>query len=583
MDDLFQGLLSMGRGQMKTQHVPEEGSDPTLPPFGVVFEEDTSGAGTGGAIPVPPFDSTPVMLAGRTGTSAHALMGAAQIFPNPSHSGNALSMLHQTGEGEVSVPVSSTVAPVMQPNLPTEPGPVPALQITEPSQNAPMRPEQAQTLTQMPTRSTAPDTPPTGLPMGNVTSVGAEPSVVSRGVANPFLNAAHAGNGPSEQSHAAGATADRLVTAHPAAPTIPTSGPQDGATKGDPATPKASPTVTQGTPTERANALNSFNTGATQPGQNMALDPQATSVKSFPRPTDGSAPTLLKTDASPATVSDAERPLIEPTKALAPNTSAPAPTAPLTVPLPTQKAAQMSIQSPLTSAEDEAPPLVDGTAEGPDRADRLTIAPPPQRTDRPASTPAIGPAVAFAAQTAAGSSTTTTAPSAPADFETGIELFGTLQSATHAPAATLSPSVAAPFHAPPNAPTLVAQQIAAALQDRATDPGQPLELALDPPELGRVRMHMAELAGVLTLTIHAERPETAELMRRHLDLLAQEFSDAGVDAPSVRISQDGAGAQSGEHGQSERADTPRDGPTDAPTPVPHARTANGSGALDLRL
>ncbi|MEX3017509.1 flagellar hook-length control protein FliK [Gymnodinialimonas hymeniacidonis] len=133
------------------------------------------------------------------------------------------------------------------------------------------------------------------------------------------------------------------------------------------------------------------------------------------------------------------------------------------------------------------------------------------------------------------------------------------------------------------APTLVAQQIAAALQDHSQERGQPIELALDPPELGRVRMQLVELAGIMTLTIHAERPETAELMRRHMDLLTQEFAGAGIEAPSVHISQDGSGAQSDEP---DHADQGENSPTetDAPSPeTPETRTRNAAGTLDLRL
>jgi len=100
--------------------------------------------------------------------------------------------------------------------------------------------------------------------------------------------------------------------------------------------------------------------------------------------------------------------------------------------------------------------------------------------------------------------------------------------------------------APPDtraAPALaapVARQIAQALTDAGRDAGVPLDLALDPPELGRVRLSFTEANGTLTLAIAVERPETAELMRRHITLLSEEFARAGLDAPSVNISQDGA-------------------------------------------
>jgi flagellar hook-length control protein FliK len=48
-------------------------------------------------------------------------------------------------------------------------------------------------------------------------------------------------------------------------------------------------------------------------------------------------------------------------------------------------------------------------------------------------------------------------------------------------------------------------------------------------------MSLVEIAGTLTLSITAERPETAELMRRHMDILNQEFSRSGLDAPDVHV------------------------------------------------
>jgi len=144
------------------------------------------------------------------------------------------------------------------------------------------------------------------------------------------------------------------------------------------------------------------------------------------------------------------------------------------------------------------------------------------------------------------------------------------------------PGAALIAHAPSSMANAAAQQIAAALSDPARDRGAPLELALDPPELGRVRLQITELAGVMTLTIHAERPETADLMRRHLDLLAQEFAESGLDAPSVRISQEGAGNGGG-------SSDDREGTPQTNRAVPEAETAQSipnharNGGLDLRL
>ncbi len=157
--------------------------------------------------------------------------------------------------------------------------------------------------------------------------------------------------------------------------------------------------------------------------------------------------------------------------------------------------------------------------------------------------------------------------------------------ATSPSAQTTAPTFglgAAPASTPATA-QLVAHQIAAALSDGRSEAGGPVELTLDPPELGRLRMQVTDIAGVMTLTIHADRPETADLMRRHLDLLAQEFSEAGLDAPSVRISHDNSSDQ-----DNRRQDTSGQGDqnaaiaTDELTALATAQRT-GTGALDLRL
>ena len=133
-----------------------------------------------------------------------------------------------------------------------------------------------------------------------------------------------------------------------------------------------------------------------------------------------------------------------------------------------------------------------------------------------------------------------------------------------------------------------AGQIVASLPRPMSDLGNgTLEVSLDPPELGRVRLSLIEVAGTMTLSITAERPETAELMRRHLDLLAQEFARAGLDAPNVRIggengsagAQDkGGGASGGAAGSRADLAEPEKG---QPTTVATAPDQNR--ALDLRL
>jgi flagellar hook-length control protein FliK len=178
-----------------------------------------------------------------------------------------------------------------------------------------------------------------------------------------------------------------------------------------------------------------------------------------------------------------------------------------------------------------------------------------------------------------------------------------LEQAFPGDAATLAPSSASGSAAPsastsgtPGAALSqqIAQHIAANLPKPVTDLGTgTLEITLDPPELGRVRMSLVEIAGTITLSIVADRPETAELMRRHLDILAQEFGRSGLDAPSVRLGTGGenpGGAAMGRHGTARDPDAASvhgapDAPPADPSATAHARALppGTARALDLRL
>jgi flagellar hook-length control protein FliK len=72
---------------------------------------------------------------------------------------------------------------------------------------------------------------------------------------------------------------------------------------------------------------------------------------------------------------------------------------------------------------------------------------------------------------------------------------------------------------------------------------RPTEIALSPQELGRVRMSVVTEDGSITVNIIAERPETLDLMRRHIDQLGQTFKSMGYESINFAF---GQGADSGE-------------------------------------
>ena len=111
-------------------------------------------------------------------------------------------------------------------------------------------------------------------------------------------------------------------------------------------------------------------------------------------------------------------------------------------------------------------------------------------------------------------------------------------------------------------------------------PGQPVEVALNPEELGRVRIALTNLDTGLSVAIMAERPETLELMRRHIEQLESEFRQLGYENIGFEFS--GGDAQTS--GQSEsNSQLTSDQTTDIVEPTnPSTMPAQTTG-VDIRL
>lgn len=103
---------------------------------------------------------------------------------------------------------------------------------------------------------------------------------------------------------------------------------------------------------------------------------------------------------------------------------------------------------------------------------------------------------------------------------------------THAPTRTRAETSALPAGVVPEA---VAGQVALAVAKSGG--GRKVELRLDPPELGRVEIHLSPAEkGGLHATVIAERADTHELLRRHGEMLARELSSAGYSDVSLSFS-----------------------------------------------
>ena len=126
------------------------------------------------------------------------------------------------------------------------------------------------------------------------------------------------------------------------------------------------------------------------------------------------------------------------------------------------------------------------------------------------------------------------------------------------------------------------RQIAVQLMDAMRgNPDRPVELVLEPAELGRVRMAMTGGDGTMQVSLTIERMETADLLRRHIETLAQEFRQLGYRDVSFRFSGEGASSNGG---QGFASGTASDGlfevaEPDGPSPV---RLVLGD-RMDIRL
>jgi hypothetical protein len=68
-------------------------------------------------------------------------------------------------------------------------------------------------------------------------------------------------------------------------------------------------------------------------------------------------------------------------------------------------------------------------------------------------------------------------------------------------------------------------------------PEGPVEVTLSPEELGKVRLALLAADGQITVQVVAERIETLDLLRRHIDMLASELRQQGYTEISFSFGQ----------------------------------------------
>lgn len=131
----------------------------------------------------------------------------------------------------------------------------------------------------------------------------------------------------------------------------------------------------------------------------------------------------------------------------------------------------------------------------------------------------------------------------------------------------------------PELPPQIARQLAEAIQQ---NPNRPVEITLKPHELGAVRLSVQQAEMGIIVNLTAERPETLELMRRHIDQLGQDFQAMGY----ANIAFSFAEGEAGTDAQSDDAPTHQGAETEDASAVPaaHIHLATGTtGGVDLRL
>lgn len=142
-------------------------------------------------------------------------------------------------------------------------------------------------------------------------------------------------------------------------------------------------------------------------------------------------------------------------------------------------------------------------------------------------------------------------------------------------------------------PAYVVRQIADAVK---TSDKNLIELTMDPPELGKVRMSLAETGGVMAVTISADSQATTELMRRHMDLLRKDFMEMGYQDVSFSFEQGGSDGSSkqaqmdnefgqgdGGQGDSSRGDSAQADASITLAAQQNSQLSAASSGVDIRL
>jgi len=258
------------------------------------------------------------------------------------------------------------------------------------------------------------------------------------------------------------------------------------------------------------------------------------------------------------------------------------------------KTSQKEIQAPVSGRQSqvkqgtEATPIKSAQLPPVGLAPQATLPPiAKQHTGNPNSgpTPVLQTPVSFKSNSTQPARSSDALPLVPVTDATKAETLEPFPNLEVMPFEAKSTDIVSPLRhdANVNRPEVM-RHVAQQLVDVARQmPDRPVELALNPEELGRVRLTFTTTDGGIHIAVMAERGETMDLLRRHIETLAQEFREMGYKDVNFEFSQNRQNdAQKGETDAQSRAD-PDAEPTQTQSLAPVQLSLEPSAGLDLRL
>jgi len=132
-------------------------------------------------------------------------------------------------------------------------------------------------------------------------------------------------------------------------------------------------------------------------------------------------------------------------------------------------------------------------------------------------------------------------------------------------------------------PSTHAPQVAAQIASAVAQIGSgTTQILLNPEELGRVRLTLTTTEHGIAVSVAAERPETIDLMRRHVDLLVQEFDDLDQGSIDLQFQQNDSNSGKTDSNSNYSSAALEDDKTQIAPPTT-ILSATPSGGLDLKL